>query len=267
MQAYPLKAAFLSFLIVVAPAWAHAMITLSPAKKINPPICVCPVPHLPSWYVDAGLGWVFNQKLGTTYLANLDLGPENDEIYTGPKVKRVPMGFLSGGYVWSRQANWFPMTSLGLEYSYAMPAKTVGTLETYSDPSDSHEYQYKVSHHTLQLVGKVDLLRWQQWMPYLSAGLGTTWNRFARYSEEPLAGREKPSPEFPSKTKLNFSYSLGTGVDYIFAKNLWGSLGYRYDHLGWIKTGDSNREFFTGDKLKDTLQAHTLVLSLRYLFG
>ena len=267
MRAYYLKATILSFLITVVPAWANAKTCVCPPKKNNQAICVFPLPHLPSWYVDVGLGWVFKQKLGTTYLANLNLGPKNADIYNAPKVNRMPMGVLSGGYVWSRQTHWLPMSSLGLEYSYAIPAKTVGTLEQYSDPSDTYEYQYKVAHHTLQLVGKVDLLRWQQWMPYLSAGLGTTWNRFTSYNEVPLTGDEKASPQFPSQTKLNFSYSLGTGVDYIFTKNLWGSLGYRYDHLGWIETGDSNLKFFTGDKLKNTLQAHTLILSLRYLFG
>ncbi len=267
MRAYVVKAAFLSFLITIAPAWTNAKTCICPPKKNKQMVCIFPLPHLPSWYIDVGAGWVFNQKLGTTYLANLDVGPEKSDIYNAPKAKRVPMGFLSGGYIWSRQAKWFPASSLGIEYSYVIPAKNIGTLVQYSDPNDTYEYQYKVSHHTLQLVGKVDLIRWQQWMPYVSAGLGTTWNRFTSYSEVPIAGDEKTSPQFSNKTKLNFSYSLGTGVDYIFTKNLWGSLGYRYDHLGWIKTGDSNREFFTGDKLKDTIQGHTIILSLRYLFG
>ncbi|MDQ8038801.1 MAG: outer membrane beta-barrel protein [Rickettsiella sp.] len=228
--------------------------------------CVSSPKHLPSWYMDVGLGWVFNQKLGASYLANIDLPLDQ---YNSPKVNQVMMGALSGGYVWSRRTAWLPFTSLGFEYSYDMPAKVKGVIEEFSDPEQTNfKYKYKVDHHNLRLIGKADLYRWQNLMPYVSAGMGVSWNRFSDYSEQAISElpSPRPNPAFTNKTESNFSYSLGTGLDYIFNKNLWGGLGYRYDHFGWGKTGDTNAEF--ADKsLKNTSRAHTIILSLRYLFG
>jgi len=263
------KTVFLSLAIAVIPGLANAKPDVCfPPKKMGSH-CVCPTKHLGSrWYIDAGLGWVLNQKIGTTYLPNINIGPEFSDKYDAPKVEQVPLGFLAGGYAWSRQTNWFPMTSLGIEYSYVPPARFTGILEEYSQPEDTYKYYYDISHHSLRLVGKADLFLWKQWMPYLSAGIGSTWNRFSTYNEVPLDNkRSKPNPHFANKTTLNFSYSLGAGVDYIFTKNVLGSLGYRYDYFGWENTGNSQGELFTGDALRDTSRAHTVVLSLRYLFA
>jgi opacity protein-like surface antigen len=263
-QGFCFKTVFLSVLLLSVPSLASAKprVCPCPAKRL----CVSPVKRPPSWYLDAGLGWMFNQNLGKTYLANMDLPADQ---YNASKSKRSLMGFWGGGYVWARQTQWFPFTSVGLEYSYNPPVEVKGVIEEMSDPEQANfNYKFKVSHHTLRLVGKADLVRWQNWMPYLSGGVGTSWNRFSNYSEEATtdAVSPRPAPAFPNKTQVNFSYDLGVGVDYIFTENLWGGVGYRYDHFGWGKTGDTNAEF--ADKsLKNTLRAHTIIFSLRYLFG
>lgn len=268
MRIYCWKVIFLSFLIAVVPSLVQAKTCCCCPKK--PKLwCISP-PKLPSWYVDTGLGWVFSQKLGATYLANIDAPSDQ---YNSPKVKKMPMGSLSGGYVLSRQASWFPFTSLGLEYSYFMPAKVKGVVEEFSDPEQANfNYNYKVTHHNLRVLGKADLFRWRNWMPYLSAGLGASWNRFSNYSEEAISELPSPreNPSFANKAKLNFSYMAGAGVDYILSRNLWAGLGYRYDHFGWGKTGDriENEDTEVVDKsLKNTSRAHTIILTLRYLFG
>lgn len=266
MRCYSLKA-FLCFIVLV-PALTEARSDIPPAYK-NKYCCVFPLKPstLSHWYVDAGAGWVFNQKLGRSYLGNV--GEPLDQ-YDPPKAKQVPMVFLSGGYVWSRQADWLPFTSVGLEYSYFFPAKAEGVIEEASDPTQVFSnYSYKVAHHTLYLLGKANLVRWRNWMPYVFGGLGASWNRFSAYSEESVSETPsiRPNPEFSNKAQSNFAYSLGTGLDYVFTKNLWGSLGYRYDHFGWGKTGDTNISEFADKNLKNFLKAHTLIFSLRYLFG
>lgn len=222
---------------------------------------------LVSWYMDLGLGWVFNQRLATGYLNNFDLPPDR---YNAPQVQQSSLVSLSGGYVWQRLSQWLPFTSLGLEYSYFFPAQAEGIIEDYSDEEEAnHSYQYKVAHQIVYLRGKIDLVRWQNWMPYVSAGLGSSWNRFSNYSEQAITNVDSfhEDPKFPNKTTTHFSYSLGIGIDYIFTRNLWGSLGYRFDHIGPFQTGTSEVFVFAQESVNTSMKAHSLVGSLRYLFG
>ncbi|MCZ6913119.1 MAG: TonB-dependent receptor [Rickettsia endosymbiont of Ixodes persulcatus] len=264
MRIYYGKAISLLLLIVILPSLVQAKTCCYQNKK-TALWCVSPQKPLPSWFMDVGLGWVFNQKLGSSYLANIDSAADK---YNSPKVNQVPMGFLSGGYVWSRQAEWLPFTSLGLEYSYDMSATVKGVIEEFANPGQANfKYKYKITHHNLHLISKANLYRWQNWMPYVSAGAGIVWNRFSGYSEQAISKLPslRPNPEFTNRTESNFSYSLGAGIDYVFNENLWGGLGYRYDHFGWGKTGDTNAKFL--DKsIKNTLRAHAIIFSLRYLF-
>lgn len=222
---------------------------------------------LGSWYFDLNLGWVFDLKSKPAYLNNFDLPPDR---YNSPKSKQSPLISLSGGYVWSRSSQWLPFTSLGLNYSYFFTGKAEGTIEDYSEEEDAnYTYKYNLTHQTLYLQGKIDLVRWQRWMPYISSGLGGSWNRISNFNEQVLTDVDSTheNPQFPSKTTTNFSYSLGAGIDYIFAQNLWGSLGYRFDRIGYIKTGASNIFIFEHENLTISRKVHSLIASLRYLFG
>lgn len=273
MRIYYGKAISLLLLIVILPSLVQAETCCCQNKKTTL-LCVSPPKPLPSWYMDVGLGWVFSQKLGTSYLARINFPSDR---YNSPKADQALMGFLSGGYVWSRQTDWLPFTSLGLEYSYDIPTRVKGVIEEFSMPEQANfNYKYKIAHHNLLLVGKVDLYRWLNWMPYISGGVGLSWNRFNGYGEQAISKLPSPKPNsaFTNKAEANFSYSLGAGLDYIFNRNLWGGLGYRYDHFGWGRTGDTNAKFatqfvekFAAKNLKNTLRAHTIIFSLRYLFG
>lgn len=223
---------------------------------------------LDSWYFDLNLGWIFNIKSGpAVYLNNFDIPPDR---YNSPKVKQRPLVSLSAGYVWARSSQWLPFVSLGLEYSYFFPEKAEGSVEDYSEEEDeNHMCKYNLTHQTLYLQGKIDVVRWQRWMPYVSAKLGSSWNKFSNFNEQRITDVDSTheNPQFPNNTTKNFSYSLGAGVDYIFTQNLWGSLGYRFDHIGYIQTDASNVFIFEHEKINTFRKMHSLIASLRYLFG
>ncbi len=266
MRAYSSKAFFLSLLVLIVPSLTEAKSDCCQTNQ-KAVLCVSPTKQ-PSWYFDVGLGWVVNQRLGANYLSNLELAPDT---LAAPKASQVPMGLLSGGYVWSRQTNWLPFASLGLEYSYAYPAKVKGVLIDYSELQEAnHNYQYKVTHQGVSLLGKVALARWENWLPYVAAGLGASWNRVSNYSEQVISERasDHTNPEFPSKTTLDFSYSLGAGLDYVFTEYLWAGFGYRFDRFGKMGTGDSilhNKLFH--EHVSNSLRTHSFIFSLRYFFG
>jgi len=222
----------------------------------------------PAWYLDVGLGGVLKQKMGSNYL--LPISNDASDQYVSAKGKKVPLLLLGAGYVWSRAAAAFPFTSLGAEYSYAFASKLLGAINNKSTPeAHQNDYQFSASHHNARLVVKSDVYRWQQFLPYVAAGLGLSWNQVSNYKEIPIgtSAQEHTDPKFPSGNKLNFSYSLGTGIDYIFSKTLWGSLGYRYDQFAGFKTKPSAEEKNIGRVFSNKLSGHSVLLSLRYLFA
>lgn len=257
---------FLFFLIVIVPVLTEAKSDCCQTKQ-KTVCCVSSTKPLPAWYLDMGLGWIMNQRLGANYLNNLELPPDT---LTAPKANRSPMALLSGGYIWSRQTNWVPLASLGLGYSYAYPAKVKGIVQDYSEQEEANSsYQYKIEHHRISLLGKVALVRWENWLPYVAAGLGAAWNRVSDYSEQAISERisEHTNPGFPNKTTVDFSYSLGAGFDYVITEYLWAGFGYRFDRFGKIETGDSLLPNAYREHINDSLRAHSFTVSLRYLFG
>lgn len=260
------KFIFSALLIALLPSLAEAKICCY--QKEKPIVLSMSLPErLSTWYMDIGMSWVFNQRLGKKQLDNEDLPPDT---YLSPKAQQIPGFSLSGGYIWSHQANWLPFTSLGLEYNYFGPTRVEGVIEDYSFSDEANQlYKYRMTQNSLYLVGKADLMRWGNVMPYASIGVGTAWNRFSDYSEQVISDlpSEHINPEFPSKTKLSFSYSLGTGIDYSFNKNIWASLGYRYTHFGNFKSGESMlHNPSSSEHLSGVSAAHLVVFSLRYLF-
>jgi opacity protein-like surface antigen len=80
--------------------------------------------------------------------------------------------------------------------------------------------------------------------PYLMGGAGNAWNRLSNFRETPISasGSAVPVPAtFPNKTKSEFAYEAGAGIQYILpysnsytAMPVYYSidLGYRYLDLG-----------------------------------
>jgi Outer membrane protein beta-barrel domain len=272
MQIFCFQAIFLRFLsgiiiIIFFPILAQATTPYCQTTQERIQSCNCSPKSFSSWYMDMGLGWIFDSKIATGYLNNFELPPDQ---YNAPKIQDNTLISLSGGYVWSKPSAWLPFIHLGLEYSYFLSTHANGFIEDYSEKTDIHyKYQYNVANQLVYLRGKINLVRWQNWLPYLSVGLGNSWNRLSDHSEQAITHIDSShkDPRFPTKITTHFSYSLDIGVDYIFTKHLWGNLGYRFDQIGPIQTGTSNIFIFEGENINTSMKTHSVIGSLRYFFS
>lgn len=215
--------------------------------------------------------WYFGESAGATFpkVTNyhfVGTGPGwPDDLYTNHDVETVGLFSLIGGYAWTTNNQWLPFYSLGATYTYALPAEVSGTIFQYSLPQfENYNYQYKIQRQSFLGIIKADIYRYQNVMPFFSLGLGLSANRANHYREVAINQvTPRVSPGFQAKTDTHFSYTLGTGIDYVIKNNLWLGLEYNYGHFGYAQTGPGTSSYAT-EHLRTKLTASTVALSVYY---
>ena len=237
--------------------------------QINKSAC-CDLPSIKvnnqhHWYIDLGLGWVFNMKDYNVYVNHSDAPPD---LYLPNGSNNTIILALSGGYNWFFDHDWLPAASLGIEYSYLPKSNNNGQIAQFSDPGAiNYDYAYKTEHNSISLLGELAIYRWNQVMPFLLAGIGNSWNDIDAYQESPLPGiTPRISPDFSNGSRSAWKYTLGFGFDYQPIPNLLLALSYRYNEFN---KGASGTGFatFANEKLRDKSYANLLMLNARYLFA
>ncbi|KTD22581.1 outer membrane protein [Legionella londiniensis] len=164
--------------------------------------------------------------------------PYNQDQYTVKSQKQAALGIL-GGLQWQRQNDWIPAYSLGLRYQHLFSRSYSGLIVQYSLPQfTNYHYSWDINSDALMLFSKVDIYRFGRFLPYVDIGLGASINHSRHFQESALPGiTPRLSPYFGDKTKPNFAYMLGMGVDYELGSNLSIFLGYNYQNLGRVQSG------------------------------
>jgi opacity protein-like surface antigen len=219
------------------------------------------------YYVEGGGGMEWRRaKTRSLTVSQTPFWPADTDTVT--TVSHAPSLLLSGGLLWATQKSWLPYYSAGLEYYYGSTASIKGNVDQFSLPmfQNNYRYGYQVYRHVLRLVGKADLYRWGDVMPYAELGLGAGWNNSGNYAERAAVEvTPRVNPGFGTKVRTNFNYEVGGGLEYEIQKDMWVSLGYRYDWLGKIKTGNG-KDTFGESHLYNKLYAHALLVRIRYAF-
>src|SRR5579885_1065837 len=110
-----------------------------------------------------------------------------------------------------------------------------GTVYQFENPSlNNYDYDLPVYTTRLMFDVKVAAPAWHDLMPYLTAGIGMSWNR-ASY-------QDYPSPEFVapitlnSREQLKFAYEAGVGVKSPLTQAVSVHAEYLYANLGHART-------------------------------
>jgi opacity protein-like surface antigen len=116
--------------------------------------------------------------------------------------------------------------------------------------------------HAFMLNAYYDLRNQTRWTPYLALGVGlarnTSEGTFTELAQIP--GRRVQTRE---DTKNNLAYSGGLGVRYRWTESWIVEVGYRFMHLGKVKTGP----FFDGTALEfDKYTKHDFLIGVAYAF-
>ncbi|KTD34720.1 hypothetical protein Lmor_1253 [Legionella moravica] len=173
------------------------------------------------------------------------------------------------GRMWQRPSLFIPGYALGLRYQHFFAKDITGLVMQYSLPEFiNYEYNLGVRINTLSVYTKLDLVKLGRVLPYLTGGIGLSSNHSEIYEEKPLPGIvPRDNPSFAARTKSQFTYDLGLGVDVVINPQVILSLGYAYQYFGKFNTGYGQRAEWTSQRLDlGKLTANTVRLELTYLF-
>jgi len=228
----------------------------------------------PGWmhgvYLSVGAGDLFNRVEGDNFLATGPGWP--DDHYNSNGITDQPYFAVGIGYTWSRSTDWLPYYSLGLKLMYASSATVSGTIDQYSLPQfRNYNFNYDIALLNIMGTVKVDLYRWKNLMPYLTAGIGGANYSTSQYKEAAVGGvTPRVSPGFGAGSGTNFSYTAGVGLDWAALPNLWVNLEYNYMDVGTVSTDKgANYTTLTGmnysnDALKNKMSSTSVFLGLTY---
>lgn len=226
-----------------------------------------------SVYFNLGVGDRFYRVSGDNKVGTGDGWPPDH--YGTTTINDQPYFSLMAGYTWARPDVWLPYYSLGVQMAYTSTTTISGYIDQYSLPEfRNYNFDYEVSMLNIMGTAKVDIYRWQQLMPYLTAGLGIANYATSNYSETALSGvTPRVSPGFGNGSGNNFSYSVGVGLDYILLNNLWINAEYNYTNFGMVST-ESGADYanatgsnYDNQKLKNTVSSTSIFLGMTFYLG
>lgn len=224
-------------------------------------------------YPEAGR-WYFGNHFGTSFFniaesSHVGTGAGwPDDLYLHHDKDDAVLFSIAGGYTWITHQAWLPFFSLGANLSHYFPAKINGQILQYGLPQFlNYNYTFKTQSTTLLATAKANIVRLGNVSPYVSAGVGSAFNRVTSFQEYSKSSNTIPRlpPDFQNNTSHHFSYLLEIGMDYILQNNIWLSVGYQYSDLGKIETG-SGRAGFAPEYLSTTLVRNNIVFQIHYYF-
>jgi opacity protein-like surface antigen len=190
----------------------------------------------------AGVGvsaeWLlFENKNNTLLTAPLD--PANPDLFALSGASILD-GAFSGffGYQWVPQYGEY--INLFLEYDRFLQVSPEGTRYSYGLTAGTSSYSYALSTQAIFLGFKYDFLSWKSLLPYGEVGLGVSQNQFKNFYNN-LAYSYGFSPlitAFPDKNTYNPAAFVGFGLDMQISEDWLFSVGYRFEYLGNIDSGD-----------------------------
>lgn len=127
---------------------------------------------------------------------------------------------------------------LGVSFYKPEDISSSGVLVQGVDPqsADSFNYSYHLKSSQLLIEGKILRVFNKIYWPYLSLGLGATFNKASNYQTN-VPPFLTFTPNFADHKVTHFAYSLGTGIDVSIQENIRLGIGYRYVDLNKANLG------------------------------
>ncbi|MDI9819344.1 MULTISPECIES: outer membrane protein [unclassified Legionella] len=218
------------------------------------------------WYLGGSMGASYPEVTKNQYAPNGDGWPDDRYISHNPNSSVLVS--LTGGYTWFTQRDWLPSYSVGASYTYYFPNTVKGTIQQYSLAQfENYNFQYQLKRQTVLAVLKATIFQYRRLMPFISAGIGSSFNQMGNYIESPVSPDITPrvSPHFENNRHSHFSYTLMAGIDYLVNANLWLGAGYRHGYFGDAQTGYGKSGYST-DYLKARVTDNAVVININYFF-
>lgn len=225
------------------------------------------------WFFGVGFGpaWVKPKNSLTTIPNQTPFPPPgNVDQYAGNNdAVSSPVFSAVGGYRWVTSRTWPYSYSVGLRYRYFFTSDVDGDviLESRNPINNNYSFSAASTMQVLTLFAKTELVRFGDFAPYISVGLGGSMNNFNSYSEVPKAGvTSRVSPGFGKKSTIDVEYEAGFGLDYYVRRLVLLSAEYDYLNLGSLASGNGSAAWSATHLNFGDVTAHTLLFSATYIF-
>lgn len=256
------------FKVINALVWCVFLYVVPSLLYAAPVPCCCAKAHYHHphrLYFDLGVGKTYDYARSNSFLENNGLVLGNLTTLTSYS---TPFFFVGIGYQWTQDSPWFPYFNLGLQHRYTAPINVAGISDTA--PVTTTDYTYRMQQESWLIMTKADIYKWKRFMPYLTAGMGASFNRISQFFVN--------APDFENQLTGStthtgdFSYSFGAGIDFIVKDDFWLSLGYFFDDFGKNKidkvfANGVGTGFSLGELKNANLHANSFYLKARYLFA
>jgi opacity protein-like surface antigen len=208
-------------------------------------------------------------------IANLSLGL--DQAYVGlkqnvillPGVENTYMPgpnfstrMLSGGFLGAEASlakDWG--LQFGAAYYQSQPFAISGQVYQFMNPAfNSICYQYQIFSRRFLAESKLFYTFYQDYHPYVIAGLGEALNYAYSYQETTSDIYSQTMAPFAGHMQHSFTYALGTGMDMDLTRHFKVGAGYRYINLGRASLGTSSWQTTTQTPSFNHLYANEFLL-------
>jgi opacity protein-like surface antigen len=253
----------------IEPVHQAATPLMTPKQNLSNQLIEKPV-ATPSgnWFV---AGYVGREKPNINSSITTDNGsgypwPNNLDTYSTNE-NATASAAVEVGYRRTEHRRFIPAYSLSLRYEHIFSNDIGGLVTQYSLPDfTNYSYKWDVSSDVFLILGKVNIVEWHHFLPYISGGIGTALNRTSNYTETALANvTPRVSPGFQNNTNSQFAYHLGAGVDWQIQPQYIVSLGYDYEGLGTIFSGNGEGSWAGNSLSSQTFHSNSVMLGFTYL--
>ncbi len=199
-----------------------------------------PSNHSP--YLRADLGYAIPGKL------------KNYEFYNNKKPNEAWVYGVGAGYIINNNFRGDLTLTRMQDFKFS---KNINDAE-----GDVYSIQQKFSNTLLMLNGYFDIKKYNNFVPYVTIGLGTSYNEVGDYRETKSGYYTK------SGTRASFAWDIGAGVSYHLSRNVVLDLNYKYYDLGKIQTssiGSADHLCFT-PAIKAHFSTQVINFGVRYNF-
>lgn len=205
------------------------------------------------------------------------IGQNNTELVGGTKPREyrstsdydaTPVFGVNGGYEFTLQNNL--VWSIGLGLYQTLSYESDGEIwDTTITTEHTLDYTYKVSSTRLMLESEIGMQCNNNFMPFVTIGIGPSWNHAESYQEKSINSGSDPEAPFLDHTSAAFAYQIGAGIAYSLTAKDRFSLAYRFVDLGSLHFGNKDNAAHSVSPYMlpvGRVKTHEVIFNYTYLF-
>lgn len=216
-----------------------------------------------NWFASIAGGPVWAQA-GETQTFFLASGIEKTYQASKSALYTMGTGELFLGLQNAFNPDW--LAQYGVEGSITSYTQLSGHIWDDALPQfDNYRYQYQIENARVLAKGKLFLYRPYSVIPWISGGIGVSFNRAYNFNSEPLIFEALPSPNFTNNTTTSFAYTVGAGIQKELNEHIQYGIGYEFADWGKSALGNASGQTMNSGLKLNHLYTNGLLINFTYV--